>query len=88
MTIRSLVVSIALSLALSACITGPIPLSPQIRSEMPASGRLPPGEVVYVDDSGCPAGQIKRVTGGGNRVYGTDANQVGVPRQVECVPRP
>jgi hypothetical protein len=42
---------------------------------------LHPGEIVLVDDHTCPAGQIKQVTGGSNRKYGTDEKKLGVPRQ-------
>lgn len=75
-------------LALTACTTGPLPLSPQIRSEMPASGTLRPGEIAFVDDGACASGQVKRVTGGGDRVYGTNIEKAGIARQVTCVPRP
>ena len=84
---RCLVLTSAL-LALAACTTGPMPLFPQIRSEMPGPGTLRPGEVAYVDDGGCTSGQVKRVTGGGDRVYGTNIEKAGMARQVTCVPRP
>ena len=75
-------------LALTACTTGPMPLSPKIKSEMPAPGTLRPGEIAYVDDGGCVPGQVKRVMGGGDRVYGTNIERAGIARQVTCVPRP
>ncbi len=47
---------------------------------MPPKGSVRQGEVVYVDDGSCPAGEVKKITGG---------NQMtGVPRQVECVKKP
>ena len=52
--------------------------SPQVLTAEPGKGRLPLGEVVYVDDHSCPSGQIKKVTGGSSIV----------PRERECVARP
>ncbi|MGJ7615343.1 MULTISPECIES: DUF6719 family protein [unclassified Variovorax] len=48
--------------------------------EMPEKGSVRQGAVVYVDDGRCPAGEVKKITGG---------NQMtGVARKVECVKRP
>lgn len=47
---------------------------------MPAKGSVRQGDVVYVDDGRCPAGEVRKITGG---------NQMtGVARKVECVKRP
>ena len=51
-----------------------------ILKEEPANLALRKGQVVYVDDGKCPAGQIKKITGGNQAA--------GVKRQVECVARP
>lgn len=53
----------------------------------PGPGELRPGEMVFVNDGACPAGQIKRVVGGSNRAYRTDTERQGSRRQVSCVPR-
>ncbi len=45
------------------------------------------GEVVFVDDGSCPPGQIKRITGGSNRDYGTDRRRPGTQREVTCLAR-
>ena len=37
MTVRSNIAAISLLFGLSACMTGPIPLSPQVKSETPTS---------------------------------------------------
>lgn len=44
---------------------------------LPPAGTIPFGQVVYVDDGGCPAGQIKRVVGGDN--------SRGIPRVIDCI---
>ncbi|RZI94657.1 MAG: hypothetical protein EOP78_08430 [Variovorax sp.] len=46
----------------------------------PANLALRKGQVVYVDDGKCPAGEIRKITGGNQ--------SAGVKRQVECVKRP
>lgn len=45
----------------------------------PARGTLPFGEIVYVDDGACPAGEVKEITGG-NRSQ-------NILRKVRCVKR-
>ena len=50
----------------------------------PPMGALREGQVVFVDDGSCPAGQIKRVVGGNHtKVGGTKQ----VIRQSSCVRR-
>ena len=51
-----------------------------VLKEMPAKGLLRLGEVIYVDDGKCPAGEVTKITGGNQKA--------GVARQVECVKRP
>lgn len=46
----------------------------------PPLGTLPYGQIVYVDDGTCPAGEVKELTAG-NR-------QKSIPRSVRCVKRP
>ena len=72
---RPLVLSLCVVLSLSAC-------SPtvQILREMPATGTIPTGHIVYVDDGGCPLGQVEEVTGG--------SLTQGIPRRIRCVNRP
>lgn len=52
----------------------------EVRKEMPQNGSVRQGEVVYLDDGRCPAGEIKKIIGGNQKT--------GVARQVECVKRP
>ena len=52
----------------------------EVLKEEPANLALRKGQVVYVDDGKCPAGEIKKITGGNQ--------SAGVKRQVECVKRP
>lgn len=52
----------------------------EVLKEMPPNGTVRQGDVVYVDDGRCPAGEIKKVTGGNQKT--------GVARQVVCVKRP
>ena len=52
----------------------------EILKEEPANLARRKGQVVYVDDGKCPAGEIKKITGGNQAA--------GVKRQVECVKRP
>ncbi len=56
------------------------PTAPVVLKEMPAKGVLRLGEVIYVDDGKCPAGELTKITGGNQKA--------GVARQVECVKRP
>jgi hypothetical protein len=51
-----------------------------ILQEVPATGTIPTGRIVYVDDGGCPPGQVKEVAGG--------SISHGVPRKIRCVDRP
>lgn len=52
----------------------------QYLKEDPPSGYLRHEQVVFVDDGTCPAGEIKKVTGGNM--------QRSIPRQVQCIKRP
>jgi hypothetical protein len=54
--------------------------STEILREMPAKGVVRHGDIVYVDDGKCPAGQVKKIIGGDLKT--------GVSRQVTCVKRP
>jgi hypothetical protein len=47
---------------------------------MPAIGAIPTGHIVYVDDGGCPLGQVKEVTGG--------SLTPDIPRRIRCVDHP
>lgn len=58
--------------------TAPSPV--EVLKEMPPKGSVAQGDVVYVDDGRCPAGEVKKITGGNQKT--------GVTRQVECVKRP
>ncbi|RYF31869.1 MAG: hypothetical protein EOO26_12690 [Comamonadaceae bacterium] len=69
---------IALSIPLLGATAGAQSTEPL--KEEPANLSLRKGQVVYVDDGKCPAGEIKRITGGNQAA--------GVKRQVECVKRP
>jgi hypothetical protein len=69
--------------ALSLCVVLSISArSPtvQILREMPATGTIPTGHIVYVDDGGRPGGQVKEVTGG--------SLTQNIPRRIRCVDRP
>lgn len=52
----------------------------EVLKEMPPTGSVRQGDVVYVDDGRCPAGEVKKITGGNQKT--------GVARQVECVKKP
>jgi hypothetical protein len=58
------------------------PSSPpsQFLTALPPAGSIPYGQIVYVNDGGCPTGQLKQVIGGNN--------SRGIPRQITCVPIP
>jgi hypothetical protein len=60
---------------------------PKVLSQEPERGKLHGGETVLVDDGSCPAGQIKQVTGGSDRVPGSDLPRAGAPRERVCVRR-
>lgn len=47
---------------------------------LPPAGSIPYGVVVYVNDGGCPLGNLKEVTGGNQ--------QLNIPRNIVCVPFP
>lgn len=79
---RAFLLSILCLLA-AACSAGP-----KILAAEPPNGALFPGETALFDDGTCPAGQVKQVTGGSNRVYGTDLQHNGVARRYACVARP
>ena len=64
---------VILGFAVAAC-------SPTIVKQEPEGGTLPHNEVMLVDDSSCPAGQIKEITGGNN--------ELGIDRKSRCIPRP
>ncbi|MDH3287407.1 MAG: hypothetical protein OEP48_06745 [Betaproteobacteria bacterium] len=48
--------------------------------EVPKSGKLRYGEIVYVDDGTCPKDEVKEVTGG--------SREKSIPRKVRCLKRP
>lgn len=52
----------------------------EVLKEMPATGSVRQGDVVYVDDGRCPPGEVKKIIGGNQKT--------GVARQVQCVKRP
>jgi uncharacterized caspase-like protein len=56
-------------------------------SQEPAAGQLRSGQRVLVDDGSCPPGMIKELTGGSNRVLGTDTARGGGRRERRCIPR-
>jgi hypothetical protein len=56
------------------------PASVEVLMQMPPKGSVRQGEVVYVDDGRCPAGEVTKITGGNQKT--------GVARQEECVKRP
>ena len=91
MTTRSWMTCLAaltISGGVTACMTGPVGLGgPRVLAQAPPDATLRPGEVVLVDDGSCPAGQIKQVIGGSNRVYLTNVPRPGTPRQTSCIGR-
>ncbi len=70
----------ALAGALFAAAGVAVSAPTEILKEVPAKGTVRRGDVVYVDDGKCPAGQVKKIIGGDQ--------QTGMPRQVTCVKRP
>lgn len=62
------------------CAAATVCAVPAILKVEPAKGVLRVGEVVYVDDSSCPAGEVKKITGGNQKA--------GKTRLVGCVKRP
>jgi Family of unknown function (DUF6719) len=71
--VRPSALSLCVVLSMSAC-------SPTVLREMPATGTIPTGHIVYVDDGGCPLGQVKEVTGG--------SLTPDIPRRIRCVDYP
>jgi hypothetical protein len=73
--VRPSALSLGVVLWMSAC-------SPTVQTlrEMPATGTIQNGRIVYVDDGDCPLGQVKEVTGG--------SLTQGIPRGIRCVDRP
>ena len=63
-----------------ALMSAPASAQPRVLKEMPAKGTVRKGEVIYVDDGQCPAGEVKRIVGGHQKS--------GESRQVECVKKP
>ena len=76
MRLRSLAAVIALCVPLGTA------QAQRVLKQEPPAGGLAFGETVLVDDGSCPAGQIKRVSGG--KGSGGDG---GVKRTRQCVPR-
>jgi len=73
---RLLVIALA-SAALLPCVAR---AKIEYLKEEPPKETLRQGDVVYVDDGTCPAGEVKEVTGGNSRK--------SIPRKVRCVKRP
>lgn len=48
-------------------------------TEKPHDRTLRPGQIVYVDDGTCPAGEIKEITGG--------SKDKSMPRKTRCIKR-
>jgi uncharacterized protein DUF6719 len=67
---------------LTAALTGPA--QAQLLKKEPGMGSLKPGQVVYVDDGTCPAGQVKQIVGGDHKKVGGKAE---VERRRSCVAR-
>ena len=70
----------SLAPVLALCVAATVGAAPMILKQEPAKGVLRVGEVVYVDDGSCPAGEVKKITGGNQKA--------GKTRLVECVKRP
>ena len=77
------ITDLLLCLAVAGCSSGP-----KFLAADPPNGSLFLGQIALVDDGTCPPGQVRQVTGGSNRVYGTDIHQAGVPRKYSCIERP
>ena len=58
---KPLLVSLAFTAALSAIAS---PALAEVLKREPPMGQLREGQTVLVDDGSCPAGQVKKVTGG------------------------
>ena len=65
---------------IALCAAATVCAAPAMLKEEPAKGVLRVGEVVFVDDGSCPAGEVKKITGGNQKA--------GKTRLVECVKRP
>jgi hypothetical protein len=74
-----MLVSLMLVITLS-CTQNQYLKGDQYLKEEPSPGYLRHEQVVFVDDGTCPAGEIKKVTGGNM--------QRSIPRQVQCIKRP
>jgi hypothetical protein len=72
---------LACALAMTGSLAVPGAFAETVKKE-PPMGALKPGQVVFVDDGRCPAGQVMRVTGG-NHVKAGGTKQV--ERQRTCV---
>ena len=75
-TVALAVAAVALPLAAPAALaqTKERPLK-----QVPKAGKLPMGNVVYVDDGDCPNGQLKKVVGG--------SKKRNLRRRTSCVAR-
>ena len=81
MIARSLIVLTALTLAVSACMTGPIPLTPQVRGDLPSSRGplpMPPSGGLRGTDGELPLAPVYTPT-----TSGADAGATSL----RCVPR-
>ena len=61
-----------------------VPVNAGILKKEPVMGALKEGQVVFVDDGSCPAGQIKKVVGGNHVKAGGYKH---IERMRSCVPR-
>ena len=70
------------AIALASLVTSPCVAQVKIEylEEEPPKDSLRYGQVVYVDDGTCPAGQVKEITGGNAKR--------SIPRKVQCIKRP
>jgi hypothetical protein len=75
---------VAVAVASAVSLAMAMPLQAEVLKKEPQMGALREGQVVLVDDGFCPAGQIKRVTGGNHvKVGGTKH----IERSYKCVPK-
>jgi len=78
---KPLLVSLAFTAALSAIAS---PALAEVLKREPPLGQLREGQTVLVDDGSCPAGQIKKVTGGNHVSFGGTKH---ILRTHKCIPR-
>jgi hypothetical protein len=78
---KPLLVSLAFTAALSAIAS---PALAEVLKREPPMGQLREGQTVLVDDGSCPAGQIKKVTGGNHVSVGGTKR---ILRTHKCIPR-